>query len=88
MKFVSNAGTDRIVELARPWLKPDHQLDVVSPSLSLLAFAKVIANMLHLTYTRLVMLFSLQRDAEVRVHDHLGLLGTKANRAARNKLQA
>ena len=26
MKFVSNAGTDRVLDLVRLWLKSDHQL--------------------------------------------------------------
>lgn len=40
MKFVSNAGTDRVVDLVRPWLKPNNQFDVVSPSSSSFAFAE------------------------------------------------
>lgn len=30
MKFVSNAGTDRVIDVMRPWLMPNSQLDVVS----------------------------------------------------------
>ena len=45
MKFVSNAGADRVVDLVRPWLKADYRLDMVSPALSLFAFAEVLAEM-------------------------------------------
>ena len=27
MKFVSNAGSDRVMDLIRPWLKPDHRME-------------------------------------------------------------
>ena len=54
MKFVSNAGTNRVVDLIRPWLKPNHQLDVVSPSFSLFAFAEILADVPRLANARLV----------------------------------
>lgn len=88
MKFVSNAGTDRVVDLVRPWLKPNHQLDVVSPSFSLFAFAEVLADVPRLANARLVVPPQRPQDGPVSVHEQLGLLGTKADRAARNKLQA
>lgn len=88
MKFVSNAGTDRVVDLVRPWLRPNHQLDVVSPSFSLFAFAEILADAPRLFNARLVVPPLPSKDAPVTVHEQLGLLGTKADRAARNKLQA
>ena len=88
MKFVSNAGTDRVVDLVRPWLKPDHQLDVVSPSFSLFAFAEVLADVPRLANARLVVPAHRPKDGSVSVHEQLELLGSKADRAARNKLQA
>lgn len=88
MKFVSNAGTDRVVDLVRPWLKPNHQLDVVSPSFSLFAFAEVLADVPRLANARLVVPAHRPKDGSVSVHEQLELLGTKADRAARNKLQA
>lgn len=88
MKFVSNAGTDRVVDLVRPWLKPNHQLDVVSPSFSLFAFAEVLADVPRLANARLVVPAHRTKDGTVSVHEQLELLGTKADRAARNKLQA
>lgn len=42
MKFVSNAGTDRVLDPVRPWLKPGHGMDMISPSL--LAFSEVLAD--------------------------------------------
>lgn len=88
MKFVSNSGTDRVVDLVRPWLKPNHQLDVVSPSFSLFAFAEVLAEVPRLASARLVVPAQRPKDGSISVHEQLGLLGTKADRAARNKLQA
>lgn len=88
MKFVSNAGTDRVVDLVRPWLKPNHQLDVVSPCFSLFAFAEVLADVPRLANARLVVPAHRPKDGSVSVHEQLELLGTKADRAARNKLQA
>ncbi|NMM77531.1 helicase [Rhodococcus sp. SRB_17] len=88
MKFVSNAGTDRVVDLVRPWLRPNHQLDVVSPSFSLFAFAEILADAPRLFNARLVVPPLPPKDAPVSVHEQLGLLGTKADRAARNTLQA
>ena len=87
MKFVSNAGTDRVVDLVRPWLRPNHQLDVVSPSFSLFAFAEILAGAPRLFNARLVVPPLPPKNAPVNVHEQLGLLGTKADRADRNKLQ-
>lgn len=84
MKFVSNVGTDRVLDLVRPWLKADHRLDMVSPSFSLFAFAEVLADMPRLSQARLVA----SPISDNAVQEQLGLLGTKADRAARNKLQA
>ena len=41
MRFISNAGTDRVVDLVRPWLRFNHRVDVVSPSFPLFSFAEV-----------------------------------------------
>ena len=88
MKFVSNAGTDRVVDLVRPWLRPNHRLDVVSPSFSLFAFAEILADAPRLFNARLVVPPLPPKDAPISVHEQLGLLGAKTDRAARNKLQA
>lgn len=44
MKFVTNAGTHRVLDLVRPWLKPGYRMPMISPSFSLLAFAEVLAD--------------------------------------------
>ena len=89
MKFVSNAGTDRVIDVMRPWLMPNSQLDVVSPSFSLFAFAEILAEAPGVFNARLVVPPLLpEEEALTGVHEQLGLLGTKADRAARNKLQA
>jgi hypothetical protein len=44
MKFVSNAGTGRVLDLGRSWLKPGHGMDMISPSFSLLAFSEALAD--------------------------------------------
>ncbi|MDD5177496.1 MAG: helicase-related protein [Sterolibacterium sp.] len=82
MKFVSNAGTDRVLDLMRPWLKAENELDVVSPTLSLFAFAEVLADAAKISNVRLVLPAAQPADG-----DDLGLLGSAKDRAARNKLQ-
>lgn len=36
MRIVSNAGTDRVVDLIQPWLRPGHRMDLASETLSLI----------------------------------------------------
>jgi len=79
MKLVHNTGTDRVIDLIRPWLLRGHQLDLVTPALSLFAFAEVIGEATKLARCRLVLP---PTDVD------LGLLGSTADRAARNRLQA
>ena len=62
MKFVSNAGTDRVLDLVRPWLKADNGLDMVSPKLSLFAFAEVLGDAAKLANARVVLLLKLGLD--------------------------
>ena len=87
MKFVSNFGTDRVLDLVRPWLKSDHQLDMVTPSFSLFAFAEVLAETPKLSQARLLVPQE-PANANQTTVEHLGRLGTKAERASRNKLQS
>ncbi|MEF8714054.1 MAG: helicase-related protein [Accumulibacter sp.] len=82
MKFVSNAGTDRVLDLVRPWLKPNNGLDMVSPTLSLFAFAEVLGDAAKLANARLVL-----PAGQAEGHDDLSLLGSAKDRAARNKLK-
>ncbi len=79
MKIVRNTGTERVIDLIRPWLKSGNQLDMVTPSFSLFAFGEVLEEVSRLATTRLVLP---PEGAE------LALSGTEADRAARNRLQA
>ena len=78
MKFDSNAGQERVIDLLRPGLKPGHQLDIVSPAYSLFAFAEILSDTSNLAHTRLI---TPPETAD------LALLGSPADRAARNRLQ-
>lgn len=88
MKFISNAGTDRVLDLVRPCLKRGHKLDMVSESFSLFAFAELMNELPLLDHTRLVVPSPPEPPPLLGRQDHLGLLGTSSDRAARNKLQA
>ena len=79
MKIVRNTGTERVIDLMRPCLKPGHQLDMVTPTLSLFAFAQVVEEVSGLAKAQLLL-----------PHDgaELGFLGSGEDRAARNQLQA
>ncbi|MCY3767567.1 MAG: helicase-related protein [Gemmatimonadetes bacterium] len=78
MRIVSNIGTDRVVDLIQPLLRPGNQIDVASEALSLHAFGELARNLSRLANTRLILP---PADAE------LSLFGTEADRAARNRLQ-
>ncbi|NMM08314.1 SNF2-related protein [Polaromonas sp.] len=76
MKFVSNAGQERVIDLLRPGLMPGHRLDIVSPVYSLFAYAEIQSDTSHLAHT-----LTPPEAAD------LALLGSPADRAARNRLQ-
>ena len=78
MKILRNTGTERVIDLIRPWLKPGNQLDVVTSSLSLFAFAEILEQASKLAKARLL----LPPDGA-----ELAFLGTEADRTARNRLQ-
>ena len=42
MKIITNTGTDRVIDLIRSHLMRGNQLDVVTPSFSLFAFAEML----------------------------------------------
>jgi hypothetical protein len=79
MKILHNTGTQRVIDLVRPWLATGNQLDVVSSSLSLFAFAEILGDITKLEKARLL-LPPEQTD--------LAILGLEADRGARNRLQA
>ena len=78
MRIVSNTGSDRVVDLIQPWLRPGHQMDLASEALSLHAFGELVESLSRMANVRLVLP---PNDEE------LGLLGSDADRAARNRLQ-
>jgi hypothetical protein len=79
VKLVRNSGTDRVIDLLRPSLTEGRQLDVVTPVFSLFAFAEMLHEVVALTRFRLLLP---PGSAE------LAILGSNADRAARNRLQA
>jgi hypothetical protein len=87
MKFVSNVGTDRVLDITEPWLKYGHQLDMVSPSFSLFAFAEVLTYLPNLSQARLVIPPRPPFELTLSVQEDLSLLGIPADRVSRNKLQ-
>ena len=79
MRIVPNTGTDRVVDIVRPWLQPGHRVDLASQTLSLFAFAELADEPACLAGAGLVLP---SESAE------LHLLGSTADRAARNRLQS
>ena len=78
MRMVSNAGTDRVVDLIQPWLEPGHRMDLASEALSLHAFAELADKLSDVSNARLIL---------PPEEEELGLFGSDADRAARNRLQ-
>lgn len=78
MKLIRNTGADRVIDLLRPQLTPGRQLDVVTPAFSLFAFSEMRREVEALVGCRLLLPSA---DSE------LALLGSDADRAARNGLQ-
>ena len=78
MKIVRNAGTDRVVDLLRPSLTAGGQLDVVTPFLSVFAFSELQNEVCSLARCRLLL---------PPASTDLAVLGSDADRAARNRLQ-
>ena len=54
-KILRNTGTERVIDLVRPWLVQGNQLDVVTSSLSLFAFSEILGEVAKLQSTRLVL---------------------------------
>ena len=78
MRIVPNTGTDRVVDIIRPWLRPGNKMDLASRGLSLFAFGELAGELLRVAHARLVLPYD---DSE------FDLLGAVADRAARNRLQ-
>ena len=78
MKLVQNSGTDRVIDYLRSKLTAGCQLDMVTPSFSLFAFSGMLQEMAALLTCRLLL---------PQVTADLSILGSEADRAARNRLQ-
>jgi hypothetical protein len=79
MRLVRNTGNDRVVDLIRHSLGAGRQLDVVTPSLSLFAFVELMPQLAAVQGGRFVI---------PPESNELALLGSSADRAARNRLQS
>jgi len=79
MRFVQNRGTDRVIDLIRPGIERGHRFDMVTPELSLFAFAEINREARELERCRLVLPPN---------SSDLAILGTAADRPARNRLQS
>ncbi len=79
MRLIRNSGTDRVVDEVRRRLQGGVQLDIASPSFSLMAFAALNDLLYCLSKARLILPLSVESD--------LGLFGNADDRARRNRLQ-
>lgn len=79
MKLIHNSGSDRVIDLIRPHLKPGHQLGCVTPSFSLFAFAELREALVNLEKVQLIL---------PPADEQLDFLGSEGDRAARNRLQS
>ena len=76
--MVRNTGSDKVVDLLRPWVRPNHRLDVATPEFSLFVFEILREELAKLHGVRLI----LPSDCS-----DLLLSGTETDRHARNRLQ-
>ena len=78
MKLVRNTGAESVAELIRPLLVEGGQLDAVTPALSMFAASHMLSGLRHVDHCRLVLPSDLPA---------MQLLGSDADRPARNQLQ-
>ena len=78
MKLVQNSGTDRVIDYLRSKLTAGCQFDIVTSSFSLFAFSGMLQEMAALVTCRLLLPSTITE---------LSVLGSEADRAARNRLQ-
>ena len=77
MRIVPNAGTDRVIDSLTPWMQAGTRIDVITPELSLFAFAELRDQLQGLAGARVIV-----PDAEA----DLRLTGSQGDRGARNRL--
>lgn len=78
MKLIRNSGTDRVIDLLRPQLTAGRKCDVITSALSVFAFSELLRELSALERYRLIL---------PAVGADLSVLGSDADRAARNRLQ-
>ena len=79
MKLINNTGTNRVIDVLRQTVQDGASLDIASPALSLFAFSELRDMLNNAGHSRLIL--PLDADGD------LMLLGSAADRAARNRLQ-
>ncbi len=79
MKLVRNAGNDRVIDAIRPQLSKGRQLDMATSNFSLFAYAELKDELARLAGARVI----LSADSS-----ELSLLGSDADRGARNRLRS
>jgi hypothetical protein len=79
MRLVRNTGNDRVIDLVRPLLGTGHEVGIVSAALSTFAFAELLSGLQAIERCQLVL---------PPEGSDLQLLGSEADRPARNRLQA
>jgi hypothetical protein len=80
MKLIKNSGSDRVIDVLRQAAQSGVSVDIASPALSLFAFLELRDLLNQVADSRLILPFNMDSD--------LTLLGSSADRAARNRLQA
>ncbi len=80
MKLIKNSGSDRVIDVLRQTAQSGVSVDIASPALSLFAFFELRDLLNQVADSRLIL--PLNGDGD------LALLGSSADRAARNRLQA
>ena len=78
MKIIRNMGSDRVIDVLRPQLTDKRQCDLITPTISLFAFSELVHELVALDRCRIVL---------PPIGTDLGILGSEADRAARNRLQ-
>lgn len=78
MRLVRNTGNDRVIDLVRPLLKKGVELGVVSGTLSAFAFAELLSELKDIESCQLILP---PEGADLEI------LGSTADRPARNRLQ-
>lgn len=80
MKLINNTGNNRVIDALRQNVQAGATLDIATPNLSLFAFSELQEILNHTTNTRLIIPLNENND--------LMLLGSNADRPARNRMQA